>query len=117
MGPWISLFMIGRREIPHGVSVDQQGRDPNGASYEPALSADGRYVAFGSWASNLVAGDGNRDWLDIFVYDRETETTTRVSDRFRGGRSLMATVTNRLSVLMGDFVAFSVRSHQPGVRG
>ena len=36
-----------------------RGEIPNGGSYEPALSADGRYVAFGSWASNLVAGDGN----------------------------------------------------------
>jgi Tol biopolymer transport system component len=66
------------------VSVAPQGRDPNGASYQPAFSADGRYVAFGSWASNLVAGDGNMTG-DIFVYDRQTETTTRVSVGLEGG--------------------------------
>ena len=66
------------------VSVAPQGRDPNGASYQPAFSADGRYVAFGSWASNLVAGDGNGTG-DIFVYDRQTETTRRVSVGLEGG--------------------------------
>src|SRR5438477_639429 len=44
----------------------------------PAISADGRYVAFASVATNLVTGDTN-GVSDIFVHDRNTTTTTRVS--------------------------------------
>ena len=44
----------------------------------PAISADGRYVAFGSLASNLVAGDTNRA-SDGFVRDRRSGRTERVS--------------------------------------
>ena len=42
------------------------------------MSADGRFVAFESDASNLVAGDNNGS-RDVFVHDRQTGTTTRVS--------------------------------------
>ena len=41
------------------VSVTPDGRPGNGASSQPDISADGRYVAFSSTASNLVAGDDN----------------------------------------------------------
>lgn len=50
----------------------------NSASLQPALSADGRYVAFSSDASNLVEGDTN-ETTDVFVHDRETGRTIRVS--------------------------------------
>jgi Tol biopolymer transport system component len=45
---------------------------------EPALSADGRFLAFASFATNLVPGDTN-DTLDVFVRDLQTGTTERVS--------------------------------------
>ena len=48
------------------------------ASFRIALSADGRFVAFSSIATNLVAGDTN-SVHDIFVHDRHIGTTTRVS--------------------------------------
>jgi len=60
------------------VSVASNGSPANGASDFPTLSADGRYVAFGSQASNLVPADTNGAW-DVFVHDRQTATTTRVS--------------------------------------
>ena len=60
------------------VSVDSGGAQGNGASYYPAISADGRYVAFSSAASNLVPGDTNGQ-IDVFVHDMLTGTTTRVS--------------------------------------
>ena len=47
-------------------------------SRNPSVSADGRYVAFESYADNLVAGDTNSS-PDIFVHDRTAWTTTRVS--------------------------------------
>ena len=60
------------------VSVGAGGAQGNSTSFHPALSADGRYVAFTSWASNLVTGDTNNA-SDIFVHDRDTGVTTRVS--------------------------------------
>ncbi len=66
------------------VSVDTAGGDPDSWSMNPSISADGRYVAFGSNATDLVAGDGNGT-LDIFVRDLQTNTTTRVSVGTAGG--------------------------------
>jgi Tol biopolymer transport system component len=51
------------------VSVSGTGGQANGSNYRPAISADGRYVAFDSDASNLVPGDTN-DTNDVFVRDR-----------------------------------------------
>ncbi|HWH10928.1 MAG TPA: hypothetical protein VG165_07355 [Solirubrobacteraceae bacterium] len=59
------------------VSVGTGG-PANGASVQPAISADGRYVAFASTASNLVAGDTN-GVSDVFLADLETGAITRVS--------------------------------------
>ncbi len=48
------------------------------ACFQPAISGDGRYVAFSSQATNLVPGDTN-GWLDIFIYDTQTMTMERVN--------------------------------------
>ncbi|MCC6763886.1 MAG: PKD domain-containing protein [Deltaproteobacteria bacterium] len=55
-------------------------------SLRPALSADGRYVAFYSNQTNLVAGDTN-DTGDVFVRDRVNGTTERVNIAAGGGQS------------------------------
>jgi Tol biopolymer transport system component len=60
------------------VSVATGGGQGNGWSGEASISADGRYVAFQSTASNLVDGDTNGT-SDIFVRDRVNRTTDRVS--------------------------------------
>lgn len=60
------------------VSVSSAGNEGNGDSYAPAISGDGRYVAFASAASNLVAADTN-DKIDVFLHNRETGQTGRVS--------------------------------------
>lgn len=83
-----------------------QGNDDSGIA-EPALSADGRFVAFSSGASNLVPGDTNAS-LDVFVRDRQTGTTERVSiassgtqgNDLSGGSSPMGISAD------GRFVAF-----------
>ncbi|MGZ8225825.1 MAG: hypothetical protein ACXWT3_04190 [Methylococcaceae bacterium] len=59
------------------VSVDSTGLEANDHSLNSVISADGRFVAFYSVASNLVQGDTNGIW-DAFVHDRSTGTTTRV---------------------------------------
>jgi len=61
------------------VSVDSAGIQANGWNgWAPAISGDGRYVAFSSSATNLVPDDTNGN-DDIFVHDRYTHTTERVS--------------------------------------
>jgi Ca2+-binding RTX toxin-like protein len=68
------------------VSVDSSGVQGDGSSSKPSISADGRYVAFYSSATNLVAGDTNLK-SDIFVHDRTTGITTRVSTNSSGVQS------------------------------
>src|SRR2546425_47262 len=60
------------------VSVDSSGAQGNAGSYDPSMSADGRYVVFTSDASNLVPGDTN-GVSDVFVHDLLTGATTRAS--------------------------------------
>ncbi|HET9911888.1 MAG TPA: hypothetical protein VFQ13_08360 [Anaerolineales bacterium] len=61
------------------VSVTSSGAQAQaGHSWYPTISADGRFVAFRSGATNLVSGDTNQSW-DIFVHDRQTGTTSLVS--------------------------------------
>jgi Tol biopolymer transport system component len=60
------------------VSVGPAGLESNGASRHASISADGRYVAFESEATNLAAGDTNAV-ADVFVHDLQTGTTVRAS--------------------------------------
>lgn len=62
------------------------GSQANGDSYEPQISADGRFVTFASFASNLVPGDSNGK-TDVFIFDRQTTTTKRVSVITGGGQA------------------------------
>jgi Tol biopolymer transport system component len=90
------------------VSVDSAGNQGNTDSNNPSISADGRFVAFESTASNLVPGDTNNN-NDIFVRDRLTNTTTRVSVDSAGNQA--NTYTNSPSISAdGRFVAFASNS-------
>ena len=60
------------------VSVDSVGRQGNANSYGPSISDNGRYIAFFSYANNLVSGDSN-GVSDVFVHNRGTGKTIRVS--------------------------------------
>jgi len=60
------------------VSVASDATQANSESLDPSISADGRYVAFSSSATNLVPGDNN-GYADVFVHDRQTGLTERVS--------------------------------------
>ena len=59
------------------VSVTREGAQANGDSELGGISGDGRYVAFGSRASNVVAGAQGAP--DVFVRDRVAQTTTLIS--------------------------------------
>jgi Tol biopolymer transport system component/uncharacterized protein YcfL len=86
------------------VSVHSNGAQANGESFTGSISGDGRYVAFYSAASNLVSNDTN-NMEDIFVHDRQTGETTRVSINANGtqgnGDSNLARIATN-----GRYVAF-----------
>ena len=66
------------------ASVASDGHQPDGPSSEPSLSADGRFVVFTSSADNLVPDDHNNVG-DVFVHDRRTGITERLSVAPAGG--------------------------------
>jgi Tol biopolymer transport system component len=110
----VALLLIG---VDHAVaqpeisliSLTANGRQAEGRSDSPAVSFDGRFVAFASNASNIVnEGDGQNE-IDVFVRDRELRTVELISV------SLTATSGNGDSLnpsisADGRFVAFSSRA-------
>jgi Tol biopolymer transport system component len=71
----------GRRQLDR----DASGRSANGDAEAPAVSGDGRFVAFNSGATNLVRGDTNGTW-DTFVVARSGRRMRRVSVTPVGGQ-------------------------------
>jgi Tol biopolymer transport system component len=94
--------------VTERVSVDSSGVQAGGTSYRPMLSADGRIVVFTSDAVNLVAGDYNLT-TDVFVHDRSSGVTERVSVDSAGaeaaGASEFATISSD-----GNRVAFDSKA-------
>ena len=80
--------------------------EANDNSASPSISADGRYVAFHSTATNLLgtAGDTN-DRADVFVHDRTAGTTSRVSVASDGSQADNASQNAAISA-DGNLVAF-----------
>lgn len=86
------------------ASVSSGGAEGNGDSDAPVISADGRFVAFESEASNLVSGDTNMK-EDVFVRDRASATTERVSVSSDSGEGNGGSETPSISA-DGRYVAF-----------
>src|SRR5688572_22996942 len=86
------------------ASVGWDGSEANHNSFDPVISADGRYVAFASEATNLVPGDTN-GFNDIFVRDLLEGTTTRVSVSSTGEQSNSVSHGPAIS-LNGRYVTF-----------
>jgi Tol biopolymer transport system component len=95
---------------PQRVDVASDGTEANSFveydSHNGSMSADGRYSAFASNASNLVAGDTN-DFIDVFVHDAVTGSTTRVSVASDGTQSNGASSAFLSISAEGRYVAFS----------
>lgn len=87
------------------VSKSSLGAQGDGHSFFPSISGDGRYVAFSSIAGNLVANDTN-DVEDVFVHDRNTGATVRVSVSSLGVEGDEASWSPAISA-DGQWVAFS----------
>ena len=88
------------------VSVSSAGGQGNNGSStsSPSISSDGRYVAFESFADNLVDGDTNGA-QDVFVHDRQTGETSRVSVSSAGGQGKDGSSMSSFS-FDGRYVAF-----------
>ena len=97
------------------VSMSTAGVGGNANSLRPAISADGRFVVFASDATNLVASDTNGQ-LDVFIRDRLSYTTERVSVSSSGAQGdsyseyscvsadgrLVAFESNSTNLVLGD---------------
>ncbi len=86
------------------VSVSSSGAQSNGASFAPTISADGRYVAYDSYGTNLASGDTNGG-SDVFVYDLLARTTVKVSKSASGGAANGESAFASISA-DGRYVAF-----------
>ncbi|HEY3241052.1 MAG TPA: hypothetical protein VGL92_15900, partial [Acidimicrobiia bacterium] len=86
------------------ISVGPGGAEANGGSFKPVMSADGRWVAFESVATNLVSGDNN-NLPDIFLHDRSTGETKPVTSSV--GQAFPA--QNPSISPNGRFIAFESR--------
>ncbi|MEO5341270.1 MAG: Ig-like domain-containing protein [Magnetococcus sp. MYC-9] len=75
-----------KAEKTTAIAVDPSGAPGNNFSYYPAINADGRFVAFVSDASNLVAEDTNGR-TDVFLRDTRTGQTTRISVASNGAQA------------------------------
>ena len=94
--------------ITERVSVSSSGEQANGGATSLTISADGRYVAFSSYANNLVPGDTNGPGdagLDVFIHDRITGATERVSVSNDGSQGNNGS-SNPVVSAEGRFVAF-----------
>jgi Tol biopolymer transport system component len=109
----VSTFNVYRRDLVTGVntlvSTDAANIGQGGA--HPALSLDGKRLAFYSFSDSIVTGDANALW-DIFVYDHPTVTTKRVSltstgaERNQGNESSSRVVSPGISG-DGRYVAYA----------
>ena len=124
------IFVYDRQNgLTTRVSVDDGGTQANGASLRPSITADGRFVAFYSEASTLVGGDSNGA-SDVFIHDRRSGATTRVSvgnggtqasgDSVRpavsGTGAVVAFESDAVSLVAADTNGFSdVFIHEPTV--
>jgi len=88
------------------VSVSSTGEHGDSSSYQPSISGTGRYIAFCSFADNLVSNDTN-GLYDVFVYDQNSGDTERVSLQNSGAEIDKNSRSPSISV-DGNYVAFVV---------
>jgi len=66
--------------VTERISQAPNGADANSQSlFAPRLNADGRFVYFTSFASNLLEGDSDNSDVDAYLFDRQTDTTTAIT--------------------------------------
>ena len=96
------------------VSVASKGVQADEHSYNPSISADGRWVVFDSWASNLVRGDHNKR-ADVFLHDMETGRTARINAPV-GHKGEEAHGNSGFAAISGDGMHVAFESNAPDMR-
>ena len=100
------IFLYDRdTQTTERISVTDSGEESNGFSRAPSISADGRYVSYDSLATNLVSDDTNLKG-DVFVYDRLTQTTSRISVSSDGEQSNNFSFNHDISA-DGRYISYS----------
>lgn len=97
------------------VSSGLDSAQANGRSLFGAISADGRYIAYRSEASNLVPDDSNGSDDDVFLWDRTTRTTTRVGT-YTGNYGPSISADGRFIAYNSDYAQVSVWDRENGRR-
>jgi len=91
------------------VSIDSNENQLLGSSLGGSISADGRYVAFISFADDIVAGDSNNT-SDLFVHDRQTGNTVLASVASDGSQGVELISSSPSLSADGRYVAFATQS-------
>jgi len=95
------------------VSVATDGTQGNKGSFRPGISADGRFVVFESAASNLLPGGGDANGVkDIFLRDRQTNETKRISDSNAPSPSQNPSISPN-----GQYIAFDSNGNFGSIQG
>ena len=107
---WLDIFV---RDLQTGaterINTNGLGHEANGPSFGASMSRGGRFVAFSSWASNLVENDVN-GVEDVFLHDRHSGVTQRVSQT-AGGVGGEAISHSPYVSPNGRYVAYSTRAN------
>ena len=96
------------------INVTSRGNQAVGETYYPDISYDGRYVVYGSLASNLVPADSN-DAIDIFLYDRSVNLTRRINRGSHDG--VQANNWSFFSSISGDGKTVAFMSYATNLSG
>ncbi len=104
---WVQATAVTER-----ASVDTAGVQGDSDSLWPCLSADGRYVAFDSYATNLVPGDTNDTWRYLRARSHGRHHPTCERGQRRAPRATTAAAIPRISA-DGRYVAFDSPARQP----
>ena len=102
----VDVFVHDRQEgVTQLVSINSNGDQANSGSLEPVISDAGRFLAFMSAADNLVVGDTNEEF-DIFIHDRQTGQTERISIDSNGNQAVGYSAAPDIAADDGRYVAF-----------
>jgi uncharacterized repeat protein (TIGR01451 family) len=87
--------------VTERITRAPDGADANSQSFAPLLNADGRFVYFTSFASNLVAGDPDNNAVDAYLFDRQTGTMSAITSS-RGSGLCCSTLHGLAGGISGD---------------
>jgi len=106
------VFIRDRQSRTTGrVSVGSGGVEGNSDSFDPAISADGRYVAFASYADNLTAGVNGNAKTNVYVRDMLTSTNTLVSMTLSGTGGSLGSSLPAISADGSRIAFYSIETH------